>query len=410
MLTTLIYRSQVDPGLQPDGIPTLVKKALDKNNANHVTGILLFDGTEFFQVLEGEETVINQLFERIRTDRRHHAVVLLAQDYSAYRRFQDTGMQLFHVYTHDVDTILDDIRTLSFFRNGNLQDDRIIRLLTLFLTQNRQTAASEAYFPSSWHLEGREHFTLPQWPGVIADQPCQFALQPIVEALTGKVSSFEALIRSPSGGSPVEIFNAIPADNIYQFDLESKASAFVLGSQMLKHNEKLSVNLLPGVLSSIPDAVNTLLDQIRAAGLKPEQVIIEVTEAEAITNQDVFYQALKALRVSGAGLAIDDFGAGYSGLSLLARFQPDKIKIDRELIEDIHLNGVKQAIVRSIAQCCEELGITLVAEGVEKMEEWCWLESTGIHLFQGYLFCRPCLNDVGNIKWPVKQPSPEWYP
>lgn len=90
-----------------------------------------------------------------------------------------------------------------------------------------------------------------------------------------------------------------------------------------------------------------------------------------------------------------------SGLSLLTRFQPDKIKVDAELVRDIHISGTKQAIVASVVRCCEDLGITVVAEGVETLEEWCWLQSVGIRLFQGFLFSRPCLNGIGEICWPV---------
>ncbi len=112
-------------------------------------------------------------------------------------------------------------------------------------------------------------------------------------------------------------------------------------------------------------------------------MLIEVTETEVITCFDQFRKVLKALRVAGMKLAIDDFGAGYSGLSLLTRFQPDKIKVDAELVRNIHISGAKQAIVASVVRCCEDLGITVVAEGVETTEEWCWLQSVGIRLFQG---------------------------
>ena len=71
-----------------------------------------------------------------------------------------------------------------------------------------------------------------------------------------------------------------------------------------------------------------------------------------ITCFDQFRKVLKALRVAGMKLAIDDFGAGYSGLSLLTRFQPDKIKVDAELVRDIHISGTKQAIVASVVRCC----------------------------------------------------------
>ncbi len=89
-------------------------------------------------------------------------------------------------------------------------------------------------------------------------------------------------------------------------------------------------------------------------------------------------------------------------LSLLTRFQPDKLKIDREIVSDIHQSGPKQAIVKSIISCCTDLEITLVAEGIEKVEEWCWLESAGIRRFQGFLFARPQLNGVGDIHWPQR--------
>lgn len=400
MLTTLIYRSVVNPAMQHASVYKLVEDALDKNKSNHVTGILIFNGTDFFQVLEGEEVVVNTLFNRIKNDSRHNSVVLLMQDYSAYRRFQDTGMLLFDVSTRTEKSIIEDILNLSHFKGSYLQDDRIIRLTKKFLGRVGQDTISAEFNPTYWYLECKENFKISDWPIPSLEQPCQFALQPIVEALTGKISSYEALIRSPSGGTPVEIFEKIPADKLYLFDLETKFYAFELARQLLKNNEKLSINLLPGVLYSIPEAVSILIQQINDAGLRPEQIIVEVTETEAITDQDVFYQALKELRVAGIGLAIDDFGAGFSGLALLTKFQPDKIKIDRALIENIHLSGVKQAIVRSIAQCCDELGITLVAEGVELMDEWCWLESIGIHLFQGFLFSRPSRNDTGIIRWP----------
>ena len=197
------------------------------------------------------------------------------------------------------------------------------------------------------------------------------------------------------------MFAAIAAEDRYRFDIESKAYAFALAGQLPLGKHQLAINLLPGSLYHHPDAVGWLMDSLLAAGLRPDQVLIEVTETEVITCFDQFRKVLKALRVAGMKLAIDDFGAGYSGLSLLTRFQPDKIKVDAELVRDIHISGTKQAIVASVVRCCEDLGITVVAEGVETIEEWCWLQSVGIRLFQGFLFSRPCLNGIGEICWPV---------
>lgn len=193
------------------------------------------------------------------------------------------------------------------------------------------------------------------------------------------------------------MFAAIAAEDRYRFDLESKAFAFALAGQLPLGKHQLAINLLPGSLYHHPDAVGWLMDSLLAAGLRPDQVLIEVTETEVITCFDQFRKVLKALRVAGMKLAIDDFGAGYSGLSLLTRFQPDKIKVDAELVRDIHISGTKQAIVASVVRCCEDLGITVVAEGVETLEEWCWLQSVGIRLFQGFLFPDPALTASGRF-------------
>ncbi len=182
--------------------------------------------------------------------------------------------------------------------------------------------------------------------------------------------------------------------------MQTKAYAFALAEKLGIGGHKLAVNLLPMSLVNVPGAVEFLVHQIKIHGLQPEQVIIEVTENEMISGFNKFNSAIKQLRAEGIGLAIDDFGSGYAGLSLLTRFQPDKIKIDREIVCDIHLSGPKQAIVKSIVSCCTDLEITLVAEGIEKIEEWCWLESAGIRRFQGFLFARPQLNGVGDINWP----------
>ena len=91
----------------------------------------------------------------------------------------------------------------------------------------------------------------------------------------------------------------------------------------------------------------------------------------------------------GFATAIDDFGAGYSGLNLLADFQPDYLKLDIKLVRDIHRDRSRQAIVSGIVTVCRDLGVRIVAEGVEQVDEARWLRDAGIRYFQGYLFARP---------------------
>jgi EAL domain-containing protein (putative c-di-GMP-specific phosphodiesterase class I) len=114
-----------------------------------------------------------------------------------------------------------------------------------------------------------------------------------------------------------------------------------------------------------------------------------VTEGELIHDHTHFAALLNEYRGMGIKLAIDDFGAGYSGLNLLAEFQPDYVKIDMNLVRGIEKHGPRQAIVRGITQVCGDLGIDVIAEGVETMKEFSWFEDHGIRLFQGYLFAKP---------------------
>jgi EAL domain-containing protein (putative c-di-GMP-specific phosphodiesterase class I) len=100
---------------------------------------------------------------------------------------------------------------------------------------------------------------------------------------------------------------------------------------------------------------------------------------------------VEAYRKFGFWTALDDFGAGFAGLGLLARLQPDLIKIDMELLRDIHLSRAKQAIIAGIVGIARELDITVLGEGVESAEELAVLRAAGISLFQGYHFAKPAL-------------------
>ena len=403
MLTTLIYRSHLNTGKDFPNIPRIVNHASKKNKELQITGILLFNGLEFFQVLEGDEDVVNSLFIKIRSDSRHTDVVELMQDYSSYRRFSSVGFHLFYFRSQDSDLVKEEIFNLGQFTDYPILNDRMFNLISAFIERGGRYTLDPKFRTSQWRLECRRALQSLPAPECPEAPTCQFALQPIIEPMTGSIASYEALIRSPTGGSAAELFSSVTAEERYLLDLKTKASAFSLAKRIeLNQNERLNINFLPGTLYTIPYAVDFLLDSIMKHHLNPEQIIIEVTENEIIAEFENFYEIIKKIRVAGIGLAIDDFGAGYSGLSLLTKFQPDKIKIDITLIRDIHLLGSKQAIVASMVQCCADLGITVVAEGVEKLEEWFWLETIGVHLFQGFLFSRPCLNGIGDIRWPVR--------
>jgi predicted signal transduction protein with EAL and GGDEF domain len=99
-------------------------------------------------------------------------------------------------------------------------------------------------------------------------------------------------------------------------------------------------------LVNVPNAVDFLLTVIEANGFVPEQIVVEFTESEAISRFDEFTHSVRQLKSAGISVTIDHFGAGFAGLQLLAQFQPDRIKINRDLIANVHKSGPRQAIVQ----------------------------------------------------------------
>ncbi len=380
----------------------LAQHASRRNTELNVTGVLLFDGKQFMQVLEGPVAAVNAVFERINRDIRHGNVVELMRDFAPQRRFLNHGLVLFDLRDNKPGQVLRSILRFGTLKYHLVRNDRVYKFIRNFLSSSQNRTPEKVITPGRWSLNNKK----PPFINISAppqdNQPCQFAFQPIIEPLRGNISSLEALIRGPNGGSPMEYFATIPLNKLHEADLMSKGWALAMVRQLGIGNHKIAINLLPMSLVKIPGAVDILLDHITRNKLDPGQVIVEVTEDEVISSYDEFTSAIRQLRAAGIGLAIDDFGSGFAGLSLLAKFQPDKLKIDRTIVTDIHKHGPKQAIVKAIIDCCAEMQIAVVAEGVEKIEEWCWLEAAGIERFQGFLFARPVLNGVSAINWPQK--------
>ncbi|MDY6949631.1 MAG: EAL domain-containing protein [Pseudomonadota bacterium] len=215
-----------------------------------------------------------------------------------------------------------------------------------------------------------------------------FAFQSITDIETRTVFAYEALVRGAHGEPAAQVFANVPSAGLAQFDHEARITAVNLAGR-LGLSTRISLNLLPGSLRALPTSLDTLLEAAARAGVASEQLLIEVTESEIIERPGEFFESLNRYRAHGVRLAIDDFGAGYSGLNLLADFQPDLIKLDMNLVRDIHRAGPRQAIAKGVLQVCDDLGIEVIAEGVETLAEYAWLKRVGIRLFQGYLFGRP---------------------
>jgi EAL domain-containing protein (putative c-di-GMP-specific phosphodiesterase class I) len=227
-----------------------------------------------------------------------------------------------------------------------------------------------------------------------------YAFQPIVDIAVGRVFSYEALIRGLGNEPAFQVLDQVPRDQLYQFDRDGRVAAIALAAR-LELECHLNLNFLPRSLLVIADSISSLVDAAALKQLPAERIILEVTESEVIADYAQFAELLNEYRARGLKVAIDDFGAGYSGLNLLADFQPDQVKIDMNLLRGIERHGPRQAIVRAVSQVCGDLGIDVIAEGVETVEEYLWLAGHGITLFQGYLFARPGFECFPSVHYPA---------
>lgn len=227
----------------------------------------------------------------------------------------------------------------------------------------------------------------------IFDIPLSMAFQPIVDTCNARVFAYEALVRGPAGEPAGTILGQITAENRYFFDQAARVTAIRLAAELgLTHADNttmLSINFMPNAVYRAQTCIRATLEAARHYDFDPRRLIFEVAEAEKIVDRRHLMQIIDVYRQEGFTVALDDFGEGYAGLNHLVEIRPDLIKLDLNLIRGIDTDRGRQAIVRATASMCRDLGIGVIAEGVETREERQCLEDLGISLIQGYLFARP---------------------
>jgi len=222
------------------------------------------------------------------------------------------------------------------------------------------------------------------------------AFQPIVDVNAGGIYAYEALVRPRGGGSAATILDQVNDENRYSFDQACRMRAIELAAS-LRMQTLLSINFLPNAVYQPAACLRKTLDAADTYGFPLHHIIFEVTEGEQTRDPGHLKAIFREYKRHGMLTAIDDFGAGHSGLNLLADFQPDILKIDMALTRDIHIDKPRQVITRSITGMARDLGISVIAEGIESLGEAETLRDLGVHLFQGYLFARPGLESLPSV-------------
>lgn len=226
------------------------------------------------------------------------------------------------------------------------------------------------------------------------------AFQPIVDTVTGAPFAYEALLRGLDGAGAQTILSRVTDANRYAFDQACRVKAIetAVAAGIMDTEARLSINFLPNAVYSPAACIQLTLRTARAIGVPVDRLIFEFTENERMGSPEHVSAIIDTYKQIGFAVAIDDFGAGHSGLDMFARFAPDEIKLDMELIRDIDTDKRRQAIVKGVVGMCAELDTLVIAEGIETASEAATLRDLGVRYHQGFWYSRPGLAHLPAIR------------
>ena len=234
----------------------------------------------------------------------------------------------------------------------------------------------------------------------VRDRAVYVDYHPIVIADTGAVFGYEALARGVmrSLRSPEVMFEvAAEADMIWELSRLCRGRALEGMRTRLTGDQLLFLNVDPH------DFADPQFSDVELKSVDASRVVIEITERTAIKDYPKFKERLKAFRERGVRFAVDDAGSGYAGLGSIANLEPDFIKLDISLISCIDTNFIKQNLVETMVRFANDQGAKVIAEGVERSEEFETVKGLGVHLVQGFFLHRPSQHERTPTPMPAFQ-------
>lgn len=278
----------------------------------------------------------------------------------------------------------------------------ILRLLSPLEIRN-----CRALFQPEGHLtQPADYFKIEALPAFIARERSSWLLdilrgqrlrsvfQPIVRCgeVPYEIYGYECLLRGESEGREVMptpmIEMAREADLLFQLDLAARRTA-ILSAAAHDIRQKLFINFTPNAIYVPQRCLQSTVRLVDEVRLKREQVVFEIVESERLPDMQQLAEIIRFYRDEGFGVALDDVGSGYSSLAVLLALRPDYIKLDMELTRNVHADAAKAIVARKLLEVARELGVEVVAEGIETREEFEWVREHGADYGQGYYFARP---------------------
>jgi EAL domain-containing protein (putative c-di-GMP-specific phosphodiesterase class I) len=230
----------------------------------------------------------------------------------------------------------------------------------------------------------------------VARDELRLHYQPIVELETGRLVGVEALLRweHPTRGlvSPLDFISAAEESGLIvpigRWVLTEACRQVARWQRETGTPLRLSVNISARQLQA-PRLAEHVAKSLRSTGLKPYDLVLEITESMLVDDAERTIAKLHLLREIGVRLAIDDFGTGYSSLNYLRRLPVDVLKIDRSFVKGIGTEAELTSLTAAIVGIGRDLGLETVAEGIEESEQLDALRAMGCVYGQGYLYARP---------------------
>lgn len=400
MLSQIIYVSTPQKSFSDEELDDLLTVVRIKNQKRKITGILLYTGSNFFQVLEGEKSDVEFVFEKIKKDATHKDIILIVNEAIPNRSFEDWSMAFTRVST-------DDIRNIVGYKDLNnlsttlplFEESKARKILSAFRSGYWRTTLSNLRIQNhSTRIVICEDYSAVEFSSTrLKVKPAlvkfSYSFQPIIDVSKNKIFSYEALLRGKNNEPPMQVIHDLYNDDLAIIDNEGLHKAISLAAH-LGLSKLINLNISPLSILENPTLIDKLLLNARKSGINADKIILEILERDLVEKPEDFIQIIDQYRSTGINFAIDDFGAGFAGLSLLTYFQPRFVKLDMKLIRGVDHQGPRQAIIRGIKKTCTELGIEIIAEGVETSEEFQWLKNEEIYLHQGYFLAKPTFEEL----------------
>ncbi len=226
---------------------------------------------------------------------------------------------------------------------------------------------------------------------ILLEETVDSVFEPIVQLADLKITGYEALSRGPVGTgleSPLNLFSIAERCG-FEFELDNLCRRQALrNARGIRADQKLFLNILPSSIHDPDFAGVRVREMLGELGLAPQNLVLEISERQAIANYPIFREAIDHFSRLGFEIALDDTGAGFSSLEAALELNPRYLKIDMSLVRGIEGNPQKQEALRGLHSLSEKMRSTVIAEGIETRSELEAIQDLGIEYGQGFIFGR----------------------